>query len=51
MPTLFRFLFICGTIAGLVSSMCGVPLTTDSIPLRNGDVIELAGTQMQFISR
>jgi len=27
----------------------GVPLTADSIPLRNGDVIELAGTQMQFI--
>ena len=30
-------------------SVNGVPLTTDSIPLRNGDVIELAGTQMQFI--
>ena len=32
-------------------SVNGVPLTTDSIPLRNGDVIELAGTQMQFIHR
>jgi hypothetical protein len=30
-------------------SVNGVPLNTDSIPLRNGDVIELAGTQMQFI--
>jgi hypothetical protein len=28
----------------------GVPLTADSVPLRNGDVIELAGTQMQFVS-
>jgi hypothetical protein len=27
----------------------GIPLTGESIPLRNGDVIELAGTQMQFI--
>ena len=27
----------------------GVPLVGDSVPLRNGDVIELAGTQMQFI--
>jgi hypothetical protein len=30
-------------------SVNGVPLANDSIPLRNGDVIELAGTQMQFI--
>ena len=29
----------------------GVPLVGESVPLRNGDVIELAGTQMQFISR
>jgi FHA domain len=29
----------------------GIPLSGDSIPLRNGDVIELAGTQMQFIFR
>ena len=27
----------------------GVPIVGDSAPLRNGDVIELAGTQMQFI--
>jgi hypothetical protein len=26
-------------------------LVGDSVPLRNGDVIELAGTQMQFIHR
>jgi pSer/pThr/pTyr-binding forkhead associated (FHA) protein len=30
-------------------SVNGVPLAGDSIPLRNGDVIELAGTQMQFV--
>ncbi len=27
----------------------GMPLAGESVPLRNGDVIELAGTQMQFI--
>jgi len=32
-------------------SINGVALVGDSVPLRNGDVIELAGTQMQFISR
>ena len=32
-------------------SVNGVPLVGDSVPLRNGDVIELAGTQMQFIHR
>ncbi len=32
-------------------SINGVPLPGDSSPLRNGDVIELAGTQMQFIAR
>jgi pSer/pThr/pTyr-binding forkhead associated (FHA) protein len=32
-------------------SINGVPLVGESVPLRNGDVIELAGTQMQFISR
>ena len=32
-------------------SVNGVPLVGDSVPLRNGDVIELAGTQMQFIAR
>jgi hypothetical protein len=30
-------------------SINGVALVGDSVPLRNGDVIELAGTQMQFI--
>jgi hypothetical protein len=30
-------------------SVNGVPLAGDSVPLRNGDVIELAGTQMQFV--
>jgi predicted component of type VI protein secretion system len=32
-------------------SINGAPVVGDSVPLRNGDVIELAGTQMQFISR
>jgi hypothetical protein len=32
-------------------SINGVALVGDSVPLRNGDVIELAGTQMQFIYR
>jgi pSer/pThr/pTyr-binding forkhead associated (FHA) protein len=27
----------------------GVPLSGESVPLKNGDVIELAGTQMQFV--
>jgi FHA domain len=31
-------------------SVNGVPLAGDSVPLRNGDVIELAGTQMQFVN-
>ena len=30
-------------------SVNGAPLIGESIPLKNGDVIELAGTQMQFI--
>jgi FHA domain len=32
-------------------SINGAPLVGDSVPLHNGDVIELAGTQMQFIFR
>ena len=27
----------------------GQPITADPVPLKNGDVIELAGTQMQFV--
>ncbi|WP_342620299.1 FHA domain-containing protein [Rhodoferax sp. GW822-FHT02A01] len=27
----------------------GLPITADPAPLKNGDVIELAGTQMQFV--
>jgi len=30
-------------------SINGVPLSTETAPLSNGDLIELAGTQMQFI--
>ena len=30
-------------------SINGVPLITETAPLNNGDLIELAGTQMQFV--
>jgi pSer/pThr/pTyr-binding forkhead associated (FHA) protein len=30
-------------------SINGVPLSTETAPLSNGDLIELAGTQMQFV--
>ena len=30
-------------------SLNGVPIGVDPVPLKNGDLIELAGTQMQFI--
>jgi len=30
-------------------SLNGQPITADPLPLKNGDLIELAGTQMQFI--
>lgn len=34
---------------GARPSVNGIPLTAESIALRSGDVIELAGTQMQFV--
>ena len=45
-PGGYAFAHVEGTARPSVN---GVPLTSDSIPLRDGDVIELAGTQMQFI--
>ena len=30
-------------------SLNGVPISTDPVALKNGDLIELAGTQMQFV--
>ena len=30
-------------------TVSGNPLVAETVPLRNGDVIELAGTQMQFV--
>ncbi len=30
-------------------SVNGAPVESESVPLRNGDLIELAGTQMQFV--
>jgi pSer/pThr/pTyr-binding forkhead associated (FHA) protein len=45
-PGGYAFAHVEGTTRPSVN---GVPLAGDSIPLRDGDVIELAGTQMQFI--
>ena len=47
-PTGYAFAHVEGAARPSVN---GVPLVGDSVPLRNGDVIELAGTQMQFIHR
>jgi len=47
-PTGYAFAHVEGSVRPSVN---GVPLVGESVPLRNGDVIELAGTQMQFISR
>jgi FHA domain len=47
-PTGYNLAHVEGTIRPNVN---GVALVGDSMPLRNGDVIELAGTQMQFIFR
>lgn len=47
-PTGYAFAHVEGSTK---PSINGSPLVGDSVPLRNGDVIELAGTQMQFIYR
>ncbi len=47
-PNGYAFSHVEGTVRPSVN---GVPLVGDSVPLRNGDVIELAGTQMQFVHR
>ena len=47
-PTGYAFAHVEGPARPSVN---GVPLVGESVPLRNGDVIELAGTQMQFIAR
>ena len=47
-PTGYNLAHVEGAIR---PSINGVALVGDSVPLRNGDVIELAGTQMQFIFR
>jgi pSer/pThr/pTyr-binding forkhead associated (FHA) protein len=47
-PNGYAFAHVEGTSKPSVN---GMPLVGDSVPLRNGDVIELAGTQMQFIYR
>jgi pSer/pThr/pTyr-binding forkhead associated (FHA) protein len=45
-PSGYVFAHVEGSSRPVVN---GAPLAADSVPLRNGDVIELAGTQMQFI--
>ena len=47
-PTGYNLAHVEGAVRPHIN---GVALVGDSVPLRNGDVIELAGTQMQFISR
>ena len=47
-PTGYNLAHVEGVIRPNIN---GVALVGDSVPLRNGDVIELAGTQMQFIFR
>jgi hypothetical protein len=47
-PSGYAFAHVEGALRPSVN---GVPLVADSVPLRNGDVIELAGTQMQFVQR
>ena len=47
-PTGYAFSHVEGATR---PSINGVTIVGDSVPLRNGDVIELAGTQMQFIYR
>ena len=47
-PSGYVFAHVEGSVRPVVN---GTPLAADSVPLHNGDVIELAGTQMQFIQR
>jgi hypothetical protein len=47
-PTGYNLAHVEGAVRPNIN---GVALVGDSMPLRNGDVIELAGTQMQFIFR
>ena len=45
-PTGYVFAHVEGAVRPSVN---GNPLVGETVPLRNGDVIELAGTQMQFV--
>jgi hypothetical protein len=45
-PSGYVFAHVEGSARPVVN---GMPLAGESVPLHNGDVIELAGTQMQFI--
>ncbi len=45
-PSGYVFAHVEGSVRPVVN---GMPLAGESVPLHNGDVIELAGTQMQFI--
>ena len=42
--------FVVALVEGAVKpTVNGTPLSTDAVNLRHGDLIELAGTQMQFV--
>ncbi len=45
-PSGYVFAHVEGSVRPVVN---GAPLAAESVPLKNGDVIELAGTQMQFV--
>ena len=47
-PTGYVFAHVEGATRPTVN---GNPLVAETVPLRNGDVIELAGTQMQFVQQ
>lgn len=47
-PSGYVFAHVEGSARPIVN---GVPLQAESVPLQHGDVIELAGTQMQFIQQ
>ncbi len=45
-PSGYVFAHVEGTLRPVIN---GVPISAESVPLHHGDVIELAGTQMQFV--
>ena len=42
--------YVVALVEGAVKpTINGIPLTTEAVNLQDGDLIELAGTQMQFV--